>query len=279
MHVIDLHKTIAALDRAESFVQNLSQQGKKILFVGTKTQAKDAVQQGATRLRMPYVSERWLGGMLTNFATMRRTMRQMQSMDRLMREPAYQNLAKRERLMMQRERIKRQKMLGGILELNRLPDALFVVDVNKEKIAVQEAQTLNIPIIAMVDTNANPTPIDYPIPANDDSIQSIEEITEALVVAISAGSDERKKAQKAKPQAANDDPSAPPLEATDASSVVEAPPSEKEKSDQKSTKRRRIGGRDDATDKAKSEKTGATATTTATAAKKAGDTASSTSKS
>ena len=174
----------------------MSQKGKKILFVGTKAQAKDAIQQRAKRLRMPYVSERWLGGMLTNFSTMRRAMKRMQSMSRLMREPAYQHLAKRERLMMQREKIKREKLLGGILELTRLPDVLFIVDINREKIAVQEAQSLNIPIVAMVDTNSDPSIVDYPIPANDDSTLSIESILTYVSDAVAVGLEARKKVQK-----------------------------------------------------------------------------------
>ena len=196
IHIIDLYQTIKCLEEAAQFAEQLSLSGKKILFVGTKMQAKEIIEQEATRLRMPYVSERWLGGMLTNFTTIRRSMRRMQSMNKLMREPAYKNLAKRERLMLQRDKEKRQKMLGGILDLTRLPDALFIVDINKEKIATQEAQSLNIPIIAMVDTNCNPTSVDYPIPANDDSIKSIETIIGAMSVAVSAGTSARKKAQK-----------------------------------------------------------------------------------
>ena len=196
IHIIDLNQTLKSLEEAAKVAERLSLSGKKILFVGTKIQAKEIIKQEATRLRMPYVSERWLGGMLTNFTTIRRAMRRMQSMEKLMREPAYKNLAKRERLMLQRDRAKREKMLGGILELARLPDALFIVDINKEKIAKQEAQSLNIPIIAMVDTNCNPEAVDYPIPANDDSIKSIEAIVSAIAVAVSAGDTARKKAQK-----------------------------------------------------------------------------------
>ena len=196
IHVIDLHQTLKCLEEAAQFAERMSLIGKKILFVGTKMQAKKIIEQEATRLRMPYVSERWLGGMLTNFTTIRRSMRRMQSMNKLMREPAYKNLAKRERLMLQRDKAKRQKMLGGMLDLTRLPDALFIVDINKEKIATQEAQSLNIPIIAMVDTNCNPTVVDYPIPANDDSIKSIETIVGAISAAIFSGANDRKKAQK-----------------------------------------------------------------------------------
>lgn len=196
VHIIDLNKTIESLEDATRFIQHTTRLGKKILFVGTKVQAKDILEQEATRLRMPYVTERWLGGMLTNFITMRRTMRRMQSMDKLMREPTYKNLAKRERLMLQRDKAKREKILNGIIELTRPPDVLFIVDINKEKIAVQEAQRLNIPIVAMVDTNANPSAVDYPIPANDDSTKSIEAIVGIIAAAVSAGLEERKQAQK-----------------------------------------------------------------------------------
>ena len=227
IHIIDLNKTLECLKAAASFVERLSQQNKKILFVGTKIQAKDVIQQSALNLRMPYVSERWLGGMLTNFTTMRRAMRRMKSMEKLIREPAYQNLAKRERLMLQRDKAKREKILGGIMDLTRPPDAIFIVDIRKERIALQEAQRLNIPVIAMVDTNTNPIKVDYPIPSNDDSIKSIETITRAIAEAIAAGAETRKSLQK------NAEPS-----------PSEAPDSETDTQDNEpaatSTKRRRI---------------------------------------
>ena len=204
IHIIDLKKTEKHLAEAMSFAKSLSTMGRKILFVGTKLQAKDLITRDAQRLRMPYVSERWLGGMLTNFSTMRRALRRMQSIDKLMREPAYRNLAKRERLMLQREKAKREKMLSGISELNRLPDALFIVDTNKEQIAVQEAQRLNIPIIALLDTNCNPACADYPIPANDDSTQSIETILSAIGTAIIEGTEARKEQKQLTLQATKD---------------------------------------------------------------------------
>ena len=196
IHIIDLHKTIRCLQEATDFVKRLSNQNKKILFVGTKIQAKDVVYRTALSLRMPYVTERWLGGMLTNFTTMRRAMRRMKSVEKLMREPAYQNLAKRERLMLQRDKDKRENILGGIMDLTRPPDALFIVDIKKERIALQEALRLNIPIIAMVDTNSSPIQVDYPIPSNDDAITSIETITRAIADAITEGAQVRKAAQK-----------------------------------------------------------------------------------
>ena len=196
IHIIDLNRTTECLGRACDFVENFAKAGKRIMLVGTKSQAKDIIKRNAMRLRMPYVSERWLGGMLTNFATMRRAMHRMQSMEKLMREPAYKNLAKRERLMMQRDKTKRERMLGGVVDLTRPPDAMFVVDIGRERIAIQEALRLNIPLIAMVDTNCNPTTIDYPIPANDDSRKSIEIITESLCEAILRGTEARKEAQR-----------------------------------------------------------------------------------
>ena len=229
IHIIDLNKTIECLKEATSFAERLSKQGKKILFVGTKTQAKSIVQQNALKLRMPYVTERWLGGMLTNFTTMRRAMRKMKSMEKLSREPAYQNLAKKERLMMQRDKTKRELILGGIMELTRPPDALFIVDIKKERIALQEAQRLNIPVIAMVDTNSNPVKVDYPIPSNDDSIKSIEAITYTIAEAISAGAEVRKSIQKEASATT-----------TPTSSESEADPQSEPSAPTSATKRRRV---------------------------------------
>jgi small subunit ribosomal protein S2 len=162
------------------------------MFVATKKQAKEIVAEEARRLRMPYVTERWLGGMLTNFATIRKSLKKMASIDKLMKDEAYENLAKRERLMIQREKQKLEKVLGGIADLSRLPAALFIVDIKREHIAVREAQKLNIPIIAMVDTNSNPELVDYPIPANDDAWKSISLITTYIGKAIEEGLMERK---------------------------------------------------------------------------------------
>ena len=197
IHILDLKKTLTHLDRASKFLETVAEKGKTILFVGTKPQARDAVQSVAVRLRMPYVIERWLGGMLTNFVTIRRTLRRLQSMDKLLRDPSYRNLAKRERLMIQRDRTKQERVFGGVAEMGRLPDAMLIVDTNYESIAVQEALRLNIPIIAVLDTNCDPSNIDYPIPANDDSIKSITIILEQLAQAIDRGTQKRKQAATA----------------------------------------------------------------------------------
>jgi small subunit ribosomal protein S2 len=163
------------------------------MFVATKKQAKNIVEEQAQRLKMPYVTERWLGGMLTNFSTIRKSLKKMSSMEKLLKDEAYQNLAKRERLMISREKDKLKKVLGGIADLTRLPAALFVVDIKREHIAVKEAIKLNIPVIAMVDTNSNPDMVDMPIPANDDAWKSIQIITEYVAKAIEEGLMERKK--------------------------------------------------------------------------------------
>jgi small subunit ribosomal protein S2 len=192
IHIIDLNKTLACLDEACRAIHQIVRSGRKVMFVATKKQAKEVVTNEAVRLNMPYVTERWLGGMLTNFSTIRKSLKKMASIEKMMKDEAYTNLAKRERLMITREKEKLEKVLGGIVELTRLPAALFVVDVKKEHIAVAEAQKLNIPVFAMVDTNSDPGNIDFPIPANDDAFKSISIITEAIGKAIEEGLMERK---------------------------------------------------------------------------------------
>lgn len=192
IHIIDLNKTLISLEEAVNAAKTIVRSGRKIMFVATKKQAKEIVAEEAKRLRMPYVTERWLGGMLTNFATIRRSLKKMASIDKLMKNEAYENLAKRERLMIMREKQKLEKVLGGIADLSRLPAALFVIDIKREHIAVREAEKLNIPILAMVDTNSNPEQVDYPIPANDDAWKSISLITEYIGKAIEEGLMERK---------------------------------------------------------------------------------------
>ncbi|MEM1136929.1 MAG: 30S ribosomal protein S2 [Bacteroidota bacterium] len=193
IHVIDLNKTIACLDAASHFMKNVVKSGRKIMFVATKKQAKQIVSLEADRLKMPYVTERWLGGMLTNFATVRKSIKKMSAIERLMKDEAFKNLAKRERLMKQREKDKLEKILGGIADQNRLPAALFVVDIKREHIAIKEAKKLNIPVIGMVDTNSDPELIDYPIPANDDAFKSIALVTSFIGKAVEEGLQERKK--------------------------------------------------------------------------------------
>jgi len=193
IHIIDLNKTVASLDRATAAVKNIVKDGRKIMFVATKKQAKEIITNEATRLKMPYVSDRWLGGMLTNFTTVRKSLKKLSSIDKLMKDEAYLNLAKRERLMISREKEKLQRVLGGIADLTRLPAALFVIDVKREHIAVKEANKLGIPVIAMVDTNSDPSGVDFVIPANDDAYKSISVITKAISAAVEEGLLERKK--------------------------------------------------------------------------------------
>ena len=193
IHIIDLNKSLQHLEEACAALQAVVRSGRKIMFVATKKQAKEIVEEQAKKLKMPYVTERWLGGMLTNFATIRKSLKKMTTIDKLLKEDAYSNLAKREKLMLSRERAKLERVLGGIADLNRLPAALFVVDIKREHIAIAEAQKLNIPVFAMVDTNSNPNEVDYPIPANDDSFKSISLITNHLSSAMEIGLNERKK--------------------------------------------------------------------------------------
>ncbi len=196
IHIIDLYKTQAKIDEAANALRQLARSGKKVLFVATKKQAKDIVAEIVSRVNMPYVTERWPGGMLTNFTTIRKAVRKMVSLDKLIASSQYNNLSKRERLQIEREREKLQKNLGSIADLNRLPSAVFVVDVIKEHIAVAEARKLNIPTYAIVDTNSNPNLIDFPIPANDDASKSIALIVNKMVEAIEEGLNERKNTMK-----------------------------------------------------------------------------------
>ena len=192
IHIIDLYKTLAKIEESASALKQIAKSGRKILFVATKKQAKELVADQVKRVNMPYVTERWPGGMLTNFATIRKAVRKMSAIDKLMTTQNYNNLSKRERLQISRERAKLEKQLGSIADLNRLPSALFVVDINKEKIAVAEAKKLNIPTFALVDTNTDPKSVDFPIPANDDASKSIALITKIMVDAVEEGLTERK---------------------------------------------------------------------------------------
>lgn len=193
IHLIDLNKTLACLDTASAAIKNIVRSGRKVLFVATKKQAKEVVADEAKRLKMPYATERWLGGMLTNFATVRKSLKKMSSLDKLMKDEAYLNMAKKERLMLGREREKLEKVLGGIADLTRLPAALFIIDAKREHIAIKEAKKLNIPVFAMVDTNSDPTSVEFPIPANDDAYKSIAIITQYIGKSIEEGLVERKK--------------------------------------------------------------------------------------
>lgn len=195
IHIIDLYKTQAKLEEASNALRQLARSGKKVLFVATKKQAKDIVAEEVAKVNMPYVTERWPGGMLTNFATIRKAVRKMANIDKLMVSDSFLNLSKRERLQIKREREKLEKNLGSISDLSRLPSAVFVVDVIKEHIAVAEARKLNIPTFAIVDTNSNPNLIDFPIPGNDDASKSIALIVRLMAEAIEEGLNDRKLAK------------------------------------------------------------------------------------
>jgi small subunit ribosomal protein S2 len=192
IHIIDLNKTLESLEQASNALRNIVRSGRKVMFVATKKQAKDVVAAEAQRLNMPFVTERWLGGMLTNFATIRKSLKKMSTIDKMMKEDMYKNLAKRERLMITREKEKLERVLGGIAELTRLPAALFVIDVMREHIAIKEAKKLNIPVFALVDTNSDPTSVDFPIPANDDAFKSIDILTKHIGKVVEEGLMERK---------------------------------------------------------------------------------------
>lgn len=193
IHIIDLNKTVACLDDATGALKNIIKSGRKVLFVATKKQAKEIVASEAQRLKMPFVTERWLGGMLTNFTTIRKSLKKMSGIDKMMKDESFLALAKKERLMVAREKEKLERMLGGIADLTRLPAALFIVDVKKEHIAVAEAKKLGIPVFAMVDTNSNPDSAQFPIPANDDAFKSVALITGIIGKAIEEALLERKR--------------------------------------------------------------------------------------
>jgi small subunit ribosomal protein S2 len=192
IHIIDLEKTIIKLDEAASAMKHIAKSGKKVLFVATKKQAKEIVAEKVKRVNMPYVTERWPGGMLTNFPTIRKAVKKMSSIDKMATDGTFANMSKREKLQVTRQRAKLEKNLGSIIDLTRLPSALFVVDVSKEHIAVREAKRLGIPVFAMIDTNSDPSDIDFPIPANDDASKSISLIVEILCQSIEEGLNERK---------------------------------------------------------------------------------------
>ena len=202
IHIIDLHKTAAKIDEAADALKQIAKSGKKILFVATKKQTKEVIAEKATSVNMPYVIERWPGGMLTNFPTIRKAVKKMANIDKLMADGTYSNLSKRELLQITRQRAKLEKNLGSIADLTRLPSALFVVDVLKEQIAVREANRLGIPVFGIVDTNSDPNNIDFVIPANDDAKDSVEVILSACCAAIAEGIEERK-VEKADEKAAD----------------------------------------------------------------------------
>ena len=200
IHIIDLEKTVVKIDEAASAMKHIAKSGKKVLFVATKKQAKEIVSEKVKAVNMPYVTERWPGGMLTNFPTIRKAVKKMSSIDKMATDGTFMNLSKRERLQVTRQRAKLEKTLGSIIDLTRLPSALFIVDVSKEHIAVREAKRLGIPVFAMVDTNSDPSDIEFPIPANDDASKSISLIVGILCQAIEEGLSERKIEKDKEPQ-------------------------------------------------------------------------------
>jgi small subunit ribosomal protein S2 len=200
IHIIDLEKTVVKIDEAASAMKHIAKSGKKVLFVATKKQAKEIVAEKVKAVNMPYVTERWPGGMLTNFPTIRKAVKKMSSIDKMAADGTFLNLSKRERLQVTRQRAKLEKTLGSIIDLTRLPSALFIVDVTKEHIAVREAKRLGIPVFAMVDTNSDPSDIEFPIPANDDASKSISLIIGILCQAIEEGLNERKIEKDKEPQ-------------------------------------------------------------------------------
>ena len=233
IHIIDLHKTVAKIDEAAEALKGIAKSGKKILFVATKKQSKDVVAEKAASVNMPYVNERWAGGMLTNFPTIRKAIKKMANIDRLMNDGTFSNLSKREILQISRQRAKLEKNLGSIADLTRLPSALFVIDVMKEHIAVKEANRLGIPVFGIVDTNSDPKNIDYVIPANDDAKDSVNVILGACCAAIAEGLEERKaeKAdEKAAAEQAEEAAEAKPKRAARKAAAEEAPANEEETS-------------------------------------------------
>ena len=221
IHIIDLNKTVAKVDEAAEVLKGIAKSGKKILFVATKKQAKDVVAEKAASVNMPYVNERWAGGMLTNFPTIRKAVKKMANIDKLMNDGTFSNLSKRELLQVSRQRAKLEKNLGSIADLTRLPSALFVIDVMKEHIAVKEANRLGIPVFGIVDTNSDPKNIDYIIPANDDAKDSVEVILSAVCGAIAEGLEERK-AEKADEKAAAEQKDQPKKKAARKEEAAEA---------------------------------------------------------
>jgi small subunit ribosomal protein S2 len=232
IHIIDLEKTIVKLDEAASAMKHIAKSGKKILFVATKKQAKEIVAEKVKKVNMPYVTERWPGGMLTNFPTIRKAVKKMGSIDKMAVDGTFLNLSKREKLQVTRQRAKLEKNLGSIIDLTRLPSALFIVDVCKEHIAVREAKRLGIQVFAMVDTNSDPSDIDFPIPANDDASKSISLIVEILCQAIEEGLNERKLEKDKEPGSKERKTSIKDLDAKDIpASLIEAIVEEEEESD------------------------------------------------
>ena len=227
IHIIDLHKTVVKVDEAAAAMKQIAKSGKKILFVATKKQAKEAVAERVKAVGMPYVTERWSGGMLTNFATIRKAVRKMSTIDKMEKDGTLATMSKRERLQVSRQRAKLEKNLGSISDLTRIPAAIFIVDVMKEHIALAEAKKLGIPVFAMVDTNSDPRGVDFVIPANDDATKSIITVMDAVVGAVAEGLNERKNEKSAaEAPKAEEAAEAPAVEAAAEETVAEEAPAE-----------------------------------------------------
>ncbi len=254
IHIIDLNKTLACLDQAQEVVKSIVRSGRKIMFVATKKQAQEIVAEEARRLKMPYVTERWLGGMLTNFATMRKSLKKLQYLDKTLKdETTVKNIAKRERLTISREKDKLEKVLGGVVELTRLPAALFIVDVKREHIAIAEAKRLGIPVIAICDTNSNPDLVDYAIPSNDDAFKSISLITLAIGKAVEEGLLERKQ-DKEDQRLAEEEEAKRAVDAEDAAGKAAAGESEDDEAEKgRQEKRKRLNVKAEADEAASEE--------------------------
>ncbi len=248
IHIIDLHKTGVKLDEAAAAMKQIAKSGKKILFVATKKQAKEIVAERVKAVGMPYVTERWSGGMLTNFATIRKAVRKMSQIDKMEQDGTLNTMSKRERLQVSRQRAKLEKNLGSISDLTRIPSAIFIVDVLKENIALAEARKLGIPVFAMVDTNSDPRPVDFPIPANDDASRSIGLVLDVLVQAVAEGLQDRKAdkdqadaqaaAKKAKAEAAKADAEVKEEAAAEAPAATEEAPAAEAKAEDKADEKK-----------------------------------------
>ncbi len=228
IHIIDLNKTLECLEESAAALKTIARSGKRVLFVATKKQAKEIVSEAAQRVGMPFVTERWLGGMLTNFSTIRKSIKKMQSIDKMLTDGTFENITKKERLRLSREKAKMEKVLGGIASLNRLPSAVILVDIMHEDIALAEAKKLNIQTFGMVDTNSDPTDVDFPIPANDDATKSIAIVVNYLTQAIVEGLEERKK-DKEEIETAREEEEAATANERKAFDVVEEDDSRKER--------------------------------------------------
>lgn len=229
IHIINLYKTVTKIEEAQQALHKIAASGRKILFVATKKQAKDIVSKKASEVNMPYITERWPGGMLTNFVTIRKAVKKMAAIDRMKTDGTFNTLSKKERLQVERMRAKLEKNLGSISDMTRLPGALFIVDIRREHIAVREAQKLNIPIFAMVDTNADPRDVDFAIPANDDASKSIDKILGLVTEAVAAGTSERKKERDEANAASSEGEVVPETVEANEEAVAEATPEAVEK--------------------------------------------------